>query len=102
MTLPLEQEQSYDIILSSFLIFVTERKTYESDVKESSEIYEKLPFTSQKHPEADFRILKKVDFARIQIRENRWLNSPWTMDFWKYGKKFIVIATKKGERHAKR
>ena len=68
------------------------------DVKENSGIYEKLPFTSQKRPEADFQILKKVRFARIQIRENRWLNRPWTMDFWKYGyqgKKFIVVATKK-------
>ena len=150
VTLPLEQEQSYDVILSrdavwtlydpekafrrwkdvlkpggriiyfdgdyrtteptlknkirmkiaDFLIFVTERKIYESNVKERSGIYKKLPFKSQKRPEADFRILKKVHFARIQIRENRWLNSPWTMDFWKYGyqgKKFIVIATKKEE-----
>ena len=148
VTLPLEQEQSYDVILSrdavwtlydpekafrrwkavlkpggriiyfdgdyrtveptlknkihmkiaDFLIYVTERKTYGSDVKENSGIYEKLPFTSQKRPEADFQILKKVRFARIQIRENRWLNRPWTMDFWKYGyqgKKFIVVATKK-------
>ena len=148
VTLPLEQEQSYDVILSrdavwtlydpekafrrwkavlkpggriiyfdgdyrtieptlknkihmkiaDFLIYVTERKIYGSDVKENSGIYEKLPFTSQKRPEADFQILKKVRFARIQIRENRWLNRPWTMDFWKYGyqgKKFIVIATKK-------
>ena len=150
VTLPLEQEQSYDVILSrdvvwtlydpekafrrwkdvlkpggkiiyfdgdyrtteptlknkirmkiaDFLIYVTERKTYESDEKESSGIYEKLPFTSQKRPEADFQALKKVRFARIRIRENRWLNSPWTMDFWKYGyqgKKFIVVATKKEE-----
>ena len=150
VTLPLEQKQSYDVILSrdvvwtlydpekafrrwkdvlkpggkiiyfdgdyrtteptlknkirmkiaDFLIYVTERKTYESDEKESSGIYEKLPFTSQKRPEADFQILKKVRFARIRIRENRWLNSPWTMDFWKYGyqgKKFIVVATKKEE-----
>lgn len=148
VTLPLEQEQSYDVILSrdavwtlydpekafrrwkavlkpggriiyfdgdyrtveptlknkihmkiaDFLIYVTERKTYGSDVKENSGIYEKLPFTSQKRAEADFQILKKVRFARIQIRENRWLNRPWTMDFWKYGyqgKKFIVVATKK-------
>ena len=150
VTLPLEQEQSYDVILSrdvvwtlydpekafrrwkdvlkpggkiiyfdgdyrtteptlknkirmkiaDFLIYVTERKTYESDEKESSGIYKKLPFTSQKRPEADFQALKKVRFARIRIRENRWLNSPWTMDFWKYGyqgKKFIVVATKKEE-----
>ena len=86
VTLPLEQEQSYDVILSR------------DAVKENSGIYEKLPFTSQKRPEADFQILKKVRFARIQIRENRWLNRPWTMDFWKYGyqgKKFIVVATKK-------
>ena len=84
--------------IADFLIYVTERKIYGSDVKENSGIYEKLPFTSQKRPEADFQILKKVRFARIQIRENRWLNRPWTMDFWKYGyqgKKFIVIATKK-------
>ena len=84
--------------IADFLIYVTERKTYGSDVKENSGIYEKLPFTSQKRPEADFQILKKVRFARIQIRENRWLNRPWTMDFWKYGyqgKKFIVVATKK-------
>ena len=86
--------------IADFLIYVTERKTYESDEKESSGIYEKLPFTSQKRPEADFQALKKVRFARIRIRENRWLNSPWTMDFWKYGyqgKKFIVVATKKEE-----
>ena len=148
VTLPLEQEESYDVIISrdavwtlydpekafrrwkdilkpggriiyfdgdyrtieptlknkihmkiaDFLIYVTEKKTYETDVKENSGIYEKLPFTSQKRPEVDFQILKKVRFARIQIRENRWLNSPWRMDFWKYGyqgKKFIVIATKK-------
>ena len=120
VTLPLEQEESYDVIISrdavwtlydpekafrrwkdilkpggriiyfdgdyrtieptlknkihmkiaDFLIYVTEKKTYETEVR----------------------------FARIQIRENRWLNSPWRMDFWKYGyqgKKFIVIATKK-------
>lgn len=86
--------------IADFLIYVTERKTYESDEKESSGIYKKLPFTSQKRPEADFQALKKVRFARIWIRENRWLNSPWTMDFWKYGyqgKKFIVVATKKEE-----
>ena len=101
VTLPLEQEQSYDVILSrdavltlydpesqtlegcikpggriiyfdgdyrtieptlknkihmkiaDFLIYVTERKTYGSDVKENSGIYEKLPFTSQR-PEATF------------------------------------------------
>ena len=78
-------------------------KVYSDTIKDvllplATEISEKLPFTSQKRPEADFQILKKVRFARIQIRENRWLNRPWTMDFWKYGyqgKKFIVVATKK-------
>ena len=115
VTLPLEQEESYDVIISrdavwtlydpekafrrwkdilkpggriiyfdgdyrtieptlknkihmkiaDFLIYVTEKKTYETDVKENSGIYEKLPFTSQKRPEVDFQILKKVRFARI-------------------------------------
>ena len=41
--------------IADFLIYVTERKTYGSDVKENSGIYEKLPFTSQKRPETDFR-----------------------------------------------
>ena len=80
-------------------LFMLQKKTYGSDVKENSGIYEKLPFEHRRSsPETDFQILKKVRFARIQIRENRWLNRPWTMDFWKYGyqgKKFIVIATKK-------
>ena len=109
VTLPLEQEQSYDVILSrdavwtlydpekafrrwkavlkpggriiyfdgdyrtieptlknkihmkiaDFLIYVTERKTYGSDVKENSGIYEKLPFTSQKRPENGLSDIKK-------------------------------------------
>ena len=42
--------------IADFLIYVTERKTYGSDVKENSGIYDKLPFTSQKRPEADLQI----------------------------------------------
>ena len=86
--------------IADFLIYVTEKKTYETDVKENSGIYEKLPFTSQKRPEVDFQILKKYVLQESRSRENRWLNSPWRMDFWKYGyqgKKFIVVATKKEE-----
>ena len=71
--------------IADFFIYVTERKTYKTDVKENSGIYEELPLTSQKRPETDFHILRKVCFSRIQIRENRYLNRPWTMDFWKYG-----------------
>ena len=118
VTLPLEQEQSYDVILSrdavwtlydpekafrrwkdvlkpggkiiyfdgdyrtteptlknkirmkiaDFLIYVTERKTYESDEKESSGIYKKLPFTSQKRPEADFQALKSSNPVQKPLR----------------------------------
>lgn len=83
---------------SDLLIYLTEKKSYDTEIKESSGIYEQLPMTSKKRPEEDFQILKKVRFARIQIRENRWLNRPWSLDFWKYGylgKKFIVVAIKK-------
>lgn len=84
--------------LSDFLIYLTEKKKYDADIKESSGIYEQLPLTSRKRPEADFQMLKKVRFSKIQIRENRWLNRPWSLDFWKYGylgKKFIVVAEKR-------
>ena len=86
--------------VSDVLIYLTEKKKYDSDVKESSGVYEGLPMITEKRPEKDFEILKRVRFARIQIRENRWLNRPWSLDFWKYGylgKKFIVVATKKGQ-----
>lgn len=84
--------------ISEVLIYITEKKKYDEDVKENSGIYEQLPLTSRKRPETDFEILKRVHFARIQIKENRWLNSPLHLDYWKYGylgKKFIVVATKK-------
>lgn len=84
--------------VSDLLIYLTEKKKYDTDIKESSGIYEELPLTSVKRPEEDFRILKKVRFSRIRIMENRWLNRPWSLDFWKYGylgKKFIVIAEKR-------
>lgn len=84
--------------VSDLLIYLTEKKKYDTDIKESSGIYEELPLTSVKRPEEDFRILKKVRFSRIRIMENRWLNRPWSLDFWKYGylgKKFIVIADKR-------
>lgn len=55
--------------IADFLIYVTERKTYGSDVKENSGIYEKLPFTSQKRPEADFQILKR--YALPESRSER-------------------------------
>ena len=128
VTLPLEQEQSYDVILSRdavwtlydpekafrrwkavlkpggrIIYFDGDYRTIEPTLK--NKIYMKIAdfliyVTERKiyGSEADFQILKKVRFARIQIRENRWLNRPWTMDFWKYGyqgKKFIVVATKK-------
>ena len=86
--------------VSDVLIYLTEKKKYDSDVKESSGVYEGLPMITEKRPEKDFEILKRVRFARIQIRGNRWLNRPWSLDFWKYGylgKKFIVVATKKGQ-----
>ena len=86
--------------IADALIYLMEKKKYDSDVKESSGVYEGLSMIAEKRPEKDFEILKRVRFARIQIRENRWLNRPWSLDFWKYGylgKKFIVVATKKGQ-----
>lgn len=66
-------------------------------MKENSGIYAKLPFTSQKRPEADFQILKGT---LCQDPDQREPLAKQTMDdgFLEIrisGEKFIVIATKK-------
>ena len=46
-------------------------------------------------PERDLELLQKAGYSRVEVKPDRFRNSPLPPDFWKYGyqgKRFRIIA----------
>lgn len=59
--------------------------------------FEQLPMIRHKRPERDRELLLKAGFSKVEITSDRFRNSPFRVEFWRYGyqgKKFRVIAYK--------
>lgn len=83
--------------LADLLILITERRIYTKEAKGTEGVFLSLPLCRCKRPEADRKILKNAGFRKIRIRDDKWRNSPWSLEFWKYGyqgRKFLVLAQK--------
>lgn len=59
--------------------------------------FDDLPMIRHARPKRDKELLRRAGFRRVEITSDRFRNSPFRMEFWKYGyqgKKFRVIAYK--------
>lgn len=59
--------------------------------------FEELPMVQCQRPERDRELLQKAGYSRVEVKPDRFRNSPLRPEFWKYGyqgKKFRIIAYK--------
>ena len=83
------------------LIYLTEHKKYREDVDRPVGAFENLPFFGADRPLTDCSILKNCGFNSIHVSDDEFRNSPFQLDYWKYGymgRYFRIIATREEEK----
>ncbi len=83
------------------LIYLTEQKKYREDVDRPTGAFENLPFFGADRPQTDCSILKNCGFDNILVSDDAFRNSPFQLDYWKYGymgRYFRLVATRAEEK----
>lgn len=83
--------------ISDLVKKVTEKGKAKPNHASTENGFDQLPMTKNPRPSHDKELLEKTGFSRVEVTADRFRNTPFRMEFWKYGyqgKKFRVIAQK--------